>query len=121
MQARHKVVVFIALVFVVLIVGIFAGDKLTAIGGGIVGIVGSIIAVFSGKRGDTESGISTADAELETANRAHGIATGGMDSVSREGEGIRESGERLVNTGDGLVESSKSLIEEARRSSTKGT
>ena len=120
MHTRHKVIVFIALVFVALIVGIFAGDKLTAIGGGIVGIAGSIIAFFSGKRGDTESGISTADAELETANRAHGLATGSMDSVSRDGEGIRESGERLVDTGNGLVESSKVLIEEARRSGTKG-
>ena len=120
MQTKRKVALFIALVFVALVVGIFAGDKLTAIGGGIVGLIGSVIAFFSGKRGDTEPGISTADAELNAANRAHGAAIGSMDSVSRDGEGIRESGERLVDTGDGLVESSKSLIEEARRSSTKG-
>ena len=74
-----------------------------------------VIAGFSDKRKSDNPSIPAADRQAADAERANREAVGSMDSVSRDGEGIRESGRNLVETGSRLVESSQSLIDELRK------
>ena len=121
---RKKTIIFIVVILVLLIIGVFAGWKFVAAGGGLVGLVGATLAGISGKRKPVVDTVAEADKRASDAERENRAAVGSMDSVSSRSEDIRTTGEQLVNKGDGLVESSKNLIDELRErdaNANKGT
>jgi len=121
---RKKTIIFIVIIFVLLVIGVFAGWKFVAAGGGFIGFVGATIAGISGKRKPAVDTVAEADKRAIDAERENRAAAGSMDSVSSRSEDIRTTGERLVQSGDNLVESSKSLIDELRSvdaNANKGT
>ena len=121
---RKKTIIFIVVILVLLIIGVFAGWKFVAAGGGLVGLVGATLAGISGKRKPVVDTVAESDKRASDAERENRAAVGSMDSVSSRSEDIRTTGEQLVNKGDGLVESSKNLIDELRErdaNANKGT
>lgn len=116
MRVKTKIGIFIALVFVVLIIGIFAGVDFGSIAGGAIGVIGAAVAGISSKRKSSSDSVADADKRAADTERENRAAVGSMDSVLRDGDGLRDAGEQLVKSGDNLVESSKSLIDELRNS-----
>lgn len=116
MRTKTKIGIFIALVFVVLVIGLFAGKQFVAVAESALAIIGAAIAYISGKRKPSVDPIADADRKARDVERENSAAVGSMDSVSSGGESIRAEGERLVESGNDLVESSKSLIDELRAS-----
>lgn len=119
MRKKTKIAFFIGAVFLLLVIILLAPYglrvNLAAIGGTALAALGAAFAGFSGRgrvNVDPRADADKRALELERENRA---AAGSMDSVSRDGEGIRAEGERLVDVGDRLVGESKSLIDELRK------
>lgn len=89
MRTRTKVCIFIALAFVILLVGVFAGWKFASIGGG---VIGAVAAICSGKsiRDDGRGNNSGIDGELGKArevNRTEGdLNSDERDRLDRERE-----------------------------------
>lgn len=91
MRIKTKICIFIALVFIILIVGVFAGWKFASIGGG---IIGAVAAICSGKsiRDDGRGNNSGIDGELGKArkvDRAEGdLNSDERDRLDRERENL---------------------------------
>lgn len=115
MRIKTKIGIFIAIVFVILGIGIFAGKQFIEIGGAAFGFIGATVAYISGKRKTNENPVTDADKRVIDSGRENRAAAGSMDRVSAGSENLRVEGERLVESGDKLVESSQNLIDELRK------
>lgn len=115
MRVKTKIGIFIALVFIVLGIGLFAGKQFVAIGGTTLGVIVAAVAYLSGNRKPSGNSITDADKRARDVERENRAAIGSMDRVSSGGENLRAEGERLVNQGDKLVGESQGLIDELRK------
>lgn len=123
MRKKTKIVIFIVGVLVLLVLVLLSPYGIRV---NLAAIGGIIIAGFAGvsRRGkpvdDTRADADKRALELERENRE---AVGSMDSVLRDGEGLRVTGQRLVRDGERLVGESQNLIDELRAAdagTTKG-
>ena len=107
MQVKTKIGFFIGSVFVVLVIGLFAGWKSASVGVGLVGFIG---AIFSGRSldNDRRGNNSGIDGELEKTRGAN----------NREGELNRDEGV-LVDKERILVDREKQSLDNEKRDTSR--
>jgi hypothetical protein len=116
-RIKTKICIFIALVFIILIVGIFAGWKFASIGGG---IIGAVAAICSGKsiRDDGRGNNSGIDGELGKArkvDRAEGdLNSDERDRLDRERE-ILDGEKRSLGLEKSDTQRERELLEELQK------
>ena len=117
MQTKTKVIVFVSAIFVILILGLFAGWKFTAIGAVFASVVGS---VFSRKPAGTNTDDvdkSARDAKSDAARAAEdmGRVSGGGEEIRSEGERLHSAGGQLQSTGGQLRDEGNNLVSAGSR------
>ena len=117
MRIKTKICIFIALVFIILIVGVFAGWKFASIGGG---IIGAVAAICSGKsiRDDGRGNNSGIDGELGKARKVDraegGLNSDEKDRLDRERE-ILDGEKRSLGLEKSDTKRERELLEELQK------
>lgn len=104
MRVKTKIGIFIGAVFVVLILGLFAGKWFAAVGATAIGILGAGWSGSALKR--AESATKSADQSATAARKEASTYASSMDRLV-------QSGDDLAAEGSGLVAESEKLIREA--------
>jgi len=108
-RPRTVAFLFIFVVAIALVVGVFAGWRLAASGAGLVGIIGAIAGTASKRAADDAR---RAD---RSANDARAEASSDAASMDR----VVERGDDLARIGKNLVEQSEELIRESGQCASK--
>ena len=113
---RKKTIIFIVVILVLLVIGVFAGWKFVAAGGGFVGLVGTIFASRALKH-DGRANNSGIDGQLKqegSLNKATGNSLserqGGLDTRS---SGIEER-QGIIDQRSGSIENRQSDLGEQK-------
>lgn len=104
MQTKTKISIIIALVFVVLVIGIFAGWKFVSIAGGSIGAIGAIFASKKSGNNDGRGNSRGIDGQLdkERINLESGEST------------IRDRQESIQST-ETIIDRDRDLLEELQK------
>lgn len=126
---RQKIILFIVLIFIALLIGLFAGWEYASAGGGILGVLG---AIFAGRsiRDDGRGNNRGIDGQLEKEgdlnNREGELNRGERVSIDRERKRLSDEREELGRKKQSLDDEKRNtrrdrkLLEELQKRHPKG-